>query len=61
MKSGQVIVLVNLKPRKLVGFNSHGMVLCASNEDHTKVELLRPAEGAKVGERVTLDGYGKIT
>jgi len=61
MKSGQVIVLVNLKPRKLAGFNSHGMVLCASNEDHTKVELLRPADGSKVGERVTLDGYGKTT
>ena len=28
---GQVIVMANLKPRKLGGFMSHGMVMCASN------------------------------
>lgn len=31
---------------------SNGMVLCASNADHTKVELMRPAADSKVGERV---------
>eukprot|EP00331_Platyophrya_macrostoma_P019056 CAMPEP_0176467436 /NCGR_PEP_ID=MMETSP0127-20121128/38461_1 /TAXON_ID=938130 /ORGANISM="Platyophrya macrostoma, Strain WH" /LENGTH=262 /DNA_ID=CAMNT_0017860743 /DNA_START=17 /DNA_END=801 /DNA_ORIENTATION=+ len=58
---GLVLVLANLKPRKLGGFPSHGMVMCAGNADHTVVELLRPPAGAKVGERVTLEGYDKIT
>ena len=31
-----VVVLANLKPRALVGIMSAGMLLCASNEDHTK-------------------------
>ena len=35
-----VLVLCNLKERKLAGFPSHGMVLCASNEDHTVVKLV---------------------
>jgi len=51
------------------------MVMCASNADHTAVELLRPAPGinlfigifiekwidSKIGERVVLDGYDKIS
>lgn len=32
-----VIVLCNLKPRPLKGIPSHGMLLCASNSDHTMV------------------------
>lgn len=32
-----VIVLCNLKPRPLKGIASHGMLLCASNSDHTMV------------------------
>lgn len=33
--SGLVIVMANLKGRKLAGFESNGMVVCASNGDHT--------------------------
>lgn len=33
------------------------MVLAASNEDHTQVELVDPPAGAKIGERVTFAGY----
>lgn len=50
---GKCLVITNLKERKLAGFMSNGMVLCASNEDHTVVEILRPEEGAKIGERIT--------
>jgi len=32
-----VVVLANLKPRPLKGIASHGMVLCVSNEDKSKV------------------------
>ncbi|CAD8187412.1 unnamed protein product [Paramecium octaurelia] len=58
--TGQVIVLVNLKPRKLAGFMSNGMVLCASDASHTQVELMRPAPGSKVGERVKIQGHQSI-
>jgi glutamyl-tRNA synthetase len=51
-----VLVLCNLKERKLAGFPSHGMVLCASNEDHTEVKLVSVPVEAKVGERVTIPG-----
>lgn len=51
-----VLVLSNLKPRNLVGFPSHGMVLCASNADHTKVEFVSAPAGAKIGERVMFEG-----
>ena len=51
-----VLVLCNLKKRNLVGFPSHGMVLCASNADHTAVEFVVPPADTKVGERVTFEG-----
>jgi aminoacyl tRNA synthase complex-interacting multifunctional protein 1 len=55
--SGQrVLVLSNLKARKLVGFESHGMVLCASN-DEGKVKFVEPPDGATVGERITVSGF----
>lgn len=52
---GLVIVMANLKPRPLAKFMSNGMVVCASNNDHTQVHIIRP-EG-KISERVFLDGY----
>jgi tRNA-binding EMAP/Myf-like protein len=33
------------------GVKSNGMLLCASNADHTAVEPLLPPAGAPVGER----------
>lgn len=51
------LVLCNLKARKLVGFPSHGMVLCASNADHSEVRLVAPPVDAKVGERVTIPDF----
>jgi aminoacyl tRNA synthase complex-interacting multifunctional protein 1 len=52
---GKVIVMANLKPRPLAGFNSNGMVVCASNHEHTQVELIIP-EG-EIGERIYLEGH----
>jgi methionine--tRNA ligase beta chain len=57
MEGRRVLVLCNLKERKLVGFSSHGMVLCASNADHTQVRLVNPPIDAKVGERVTFPDF----
>jgi tRNA-binding EMAP/Myf-like protein len=56
MKKGLVIVFANLKPRKLVDIMSNGMILCASASDKSVVELIRPPEGSKIGERVQLAG-----
>jgi aminoacyl tRNA synthase complex-interacting multifunctional protein 1 len=55
-----VLVLCNLKSRALVGFASHGMVLCASNADHTAVEIVVPAGSPSeivLGERITFANY----
>jgi methionine--tRNA ligase beta chain len=57
LQDRHVLVLCNLKSRNLVGFASHGMVLCASNADHTAVEIVVPPAGATLGERVQFDGF----
>jgi methionine--tRNA ligase beta chain len=57
MEGRLVLVLCNLKERKMLGFPSHGMVLCASNEDHTDVKFVNPPVDAKIGERVTIPGF----
>jgi threonyl-tRNA synthetase len=56
MQGRKCLVVANLKPAKLGGFKSCGMVLCAGNEDHTKVEFVDVPVDAKNGERVFIDG-----
>lgn len=53
-----VLVLANLKPRNMRGIKSNGMLLCASNAEHTSVEPLIPAEGSAPGERVFFGADG---
>ena len=53
-KDAFVLVFSNLKPRPLAGNMSQGMVMCASNDEHTQIELIRPPQGSKLGERVRL-------
>lgn len=55
MKDRNVLVLCNLKPAKIRGILSEGMVMCASSEE--KVELLEPPQGAEPGERVVVSGF----
>lgn len=57
LEGQRVLVLANLKTRKLVGFPSHGMVLCAASEDGSKVEFIEPPADAKIGERISCEGY----
>jgi aminoacyl tRNA synthase complex-interacting multifunctional protein 1 len=52
----RVLVLANLKSRNMMGFPSHGMVLCASNSDGA-VQFIEPPDDAQVGERIFVDGY----
>lgn len=56
LQDRRVIVLCNLKKRTLVGFPSYGMVMCASNADHTQVQCMEPPANAKIGERVEFEG-----
>lgn len=51
LQGRNVLILANLKPRNMRGIKSNGMLLCASNEEHTIVEPLSPAEGSIIGER----------
>ena len=59
MENALVLVLTNLKPKKLAGFESQGMVLTAGNHDHTVIELLVPPEGSKPGDKVTIKGFNR--
>ncbi|KAF9359154.1 Aminoacyl tRNA synthase complex-interacting multifunctional protein 1 [Mortierella sp. AD094] len=56
-----VVVVSNMKPSKLRGVVSQGMLLCAmeqdSNGEVVKVGLLEPAEGSQPGDKVTFEGY----
>ena len=50
-----VVVVANLKPRKMAGLTSAGMLLCANNGedgDARRVELLLAPDGAVAGERL---------
>jgi len=57
LQGRRVLVLSNLKARKMVGVPSHGMVLCAFKDDDSQVKLVEPGEGAPNGARVTVEGY----
>lgn len=58
MQGRMVTVLCNLKPAKMRGVDSAAMVLAAGTE---QVELVTPPEGAKVGERLTIEGMSEPT
>jgi aminoacyl tRNA synthase complex-interacting multifunctional protein 1 len=59
MLGQRLLVVANLKARNLVGFKSHGMVLCAAASSSTnadgkeRVEFVEPPPGAVIGEIVT--------
>jgi len=57
MKDRLVVVLCNLKPAKMRGVESNGMVLCGSREDPKEVEPLAPPEGSQPGDKVFVEGY----
>lgn len=57
---GKCIVFYNLKPRKLAGNMSNGMVVCSQNKDHTSVDLVRPDDSAQLGDRVELLGQDLV-
>ena len=48
----QIVVVVNLEPRKMRGLESQGMLLAAVSEDESKVVLLSPDKKAESGWKV---------
>jgi len=52
-----VLVVCNLKPAKLGGFPSNGMVFCGTSADKSKVEFVEPPAEAQPGERVVCEGW----
>lgn len=57
MQDAMVIVLCNLKAKKLAGYESHGMVLCGELEDRSVIELCSPPAGSQVGDEVFFEGW----
>lgn len=55
MQNRLVVVLCNLKPAKMRGIMSEGMVMCASSPD--AVEVLRPPSNSVPGDHVSCDGF----
>jgi len=60
MLGQRLLVVSNLKAKNLVGFKSHGMVLCAAqaldDSGSEKVEFVEPPADAPIGEVVTFEG-----
>jgi len=57
MQDRMVVVLCNLKPAKMRGIESAGMVLCGSREDPKEVEPLAVPEGSQPGDKVFVESY----
>lgn len=55
MQGRIAVFLLNLKPAKMRGVMSEGMIMCANTRE--KVEILVPPAGAQIGERISFDGY----
>lgn len=53
-----ILVVCNMKPKPLMEVTSHGMILCASDEEG--LALVSPPEGAKPGDRIVFgDAYAE--
>ena len=53
----KVLCLANLKEAKLRQVSSAAMVLCASNPEHTAVEVLTIDDSVPLGERLVVPGF----
>lgn len=57
MQDQLVVVICNLKAKKIAGNLSHGMVLCCKNDEDTVCEFLTPPEGSQPGDAIIFEGY----
>jgi aminoacyl tRNA synthase complex-interacting multifunctional protein 1 len=59
LKDSLVVLLCNLKPRTLCGWNSHGMLLCAT-DDKDNTEPIRPPPGSKPGDQIFIGDFPRL-
>jgi len=59
MQGRFVVVCCNLKAVNMRGVRSNGMVMCASDAEHTRVEPLMPPDNVAVGEKISFEGFGQ--
>jgi methionine--tRNA ligase beta chain len=59
MQGRHVVVFCNIKPSKIRGLPSEGMVFAGSNPEHTVVELLDPPADTPIGTRVLFGDFCK--
>lgn len=57
MQKRFVVVVANLKPVKMRGIVSNGMVLCASNGE--KVEIIEVPENSTPGDKIFFEGFNE--
>jgi len=55
MQGRIAVFLLNLKPAKMRGVMSEGMIMCANTPE--KVEVLVPPAGAQIGDKISFDGF----
>lgn len=58
------VFLTNLKPQKMAGIESQGMLMCASHTEEGGTRTVTPLvvpENAKAGDRITVEGHEKDT
>jgi methionyl-tRNA synthetase len=48
----KIVIVANLAPRKMRGIESQGMLLAASDKEHSKVLLVSPGDKAEPGMSV---------
>ena len=53
LEGKRIIVFTNLEPKTLRGIESQGMLLAASNDDHSQVKLLQPDGAMPLGSVVS--------
>ena len=52
LEGKRCIVFCNLEPRKIKGIKSEGMILAATNDDHSEVKLLQPDGAVELGSKI---------
>lgn len=57
MNGAMVVVLCNLKEKKLADYMSHGMVMCAETPNQSEVQFLNPPEGSVPGDLIEFEGF----
>jgi len=48
----EIVIVANLEPRSLMGLESQGMLLAASDNEKTKLVLIRPGEETQPGSLI---------